>query len=161
MTDFHIREAIETDVPTLLGFVRDLARYEKAEHEVEATVEILAGSLFGDTRYAQALIAERGGEPAGFALYFFNFSTWQGRPGLYLEDLYVAPEHRGNGVGEALLRELAGIAVEHRCGRFEWSVLDWNEPAIRFYEKLGAESQSEWVKYRLSGRALELLAEVG
>lgn len=158
MKQINIRRAGVDDVPIILGFVRDLARYEKAEHEVVATEHTLRRTLFGDHPSAWGLIAELDGAAAGFALYFFNFSTWQGRPGLYLEDLYVAPGHRGSGVGKALLERLARIAVERDCGRFEWSVLDWNEPALKFYESLGAEAQAEWVKYRLSGAPLETLA---
>lgn len=153
-----IRPAGRDDVPVILNFVRDLARYERAEREVIATEELLHSSLFGQTCHAHALMAEYEGRPVGFALYFFSFSTWQGKPGLYLEDLYVAPEYRKLGLGRMILKTLAQIALEHECGRFEWSVLDWNEPSIRFYENLGAESQAEWVRYRLSGVSLQNLA---
>ena len=149
-----IRPAVADDTATILRFITDLAIYEKAEHEVVADEESLTRTLFGEPRYAEALIAEYGSEPVGFALYFFSYSTWLGRPGLYLEDLYVMPEHRKNGAGKALFASLARIAVDRGCGRFEWSVLDWNQPAIDFYEKMGAEAQSEWIKYRLSGEPL-------
>lgn len=149
-----IRPATDDDVGTILGFITDLAIYEKAEHEVVADEKMLARTLFGEHPYAEALIAEHKSEPVGFALYFFSYSTWLGRPGLYLEDLYVMPEHRKNGAGKALFTALARIAVDHGCGRFEWSVLDWNRPAIDFYEKMGAQAQSEWIKYRLSGEPL-------
>ena len=157
----NIRAAAAADVPAILRFIKDLARYEKAEAEVVATEHALHQSLFGRAPCARGLVAEMDGAAAGFALYFFNFSTWQGLPGLYLEDLYVAPGHRGAGVGKALLKRLARIAVEHGCGRFEWSVLDWNEPALKFYESLGARAQSEWVKYRLEGAPLRALADAG
>jgi GNAT superfamily N-acetyltransferase len=120
---------------------------------------LIEESLFSASSTAHALICENGGRPVGFAVYFFNYSTWLGRNGLYLEDLYVTPEARGCGAGKALLKHLARIAVDRGCGRFEWSVLDWNEPAIKFYESLGARPQSEWVGYRLTGRALLDLAE--
>ena len=158
VSQFNIRIALEHDVPVILKFVRELAQYENAAHEVVATEEVLHQSMFGKTRYAHGLIVETGVEAVGFALYFFSFSTWQGRPGLYLEDLYIAPQHRNAGIGKAVLRRLAQIALAHGCGRFEWSVLDWNEPSIRFYEKMGAVAQKEWVRYRLSGEALEALA---
>ncbi len=157
--ELNIRAAVGEDVPVILKFVRDLARYERAENEVVATEASLHSSLFGQTRHAHAVIADVRHKPVGFALYFFSFSTWLGKPGLYLEDLYVDPQHRNLGVGKLVLKTLAQIALEHGCGRFEWSVLDWNEPSIKFYEKLGAEAQSEWVKYRLSGSCLTMLAE--
>lgn len=154
----NIRPAIEDDVPVILDFVRDLARYERAGHEVVATEALLHSSLFGQTCHAYALIAEYGDRSVGFAMYFFSFSTWQGKPGLYLEDLYVAPEYRKLGIGRMMLKALAQIALDHECGRFEWSVLDWNEQSIIFYENLGAEPQSDWIKYRLSGESLANLA---
>lgn len=156
--EVSIRPAVESDVATILRFVTDLAIYEKAEHEVVADEESLTRTLFGEPRYAEALIAESGLVPLGFALYFFSYSTWLGRPGLYLEDLYVMPAHRKRGAGKALFRSLARIAVDRGCGRFEWSVLDWNQPAIDFYEQMGSEAQSEWIKYRLSGGPLNDLA---
>ena len=156
--DLDIRIAVEQDVSTILKFVKALARYERAEHEVVATKEILTQFLFDEPRYASALILEYKRKKVGFALYFFSFSTWLGRPGLYLEDLYVDPDYRDRGIGKAVLVYLARIAVARGCGRFEWSVLDWNEPSIRFYEKLGAKPQTEWVQYRVSGQALADLA---
>ncbi len=158
MNNVSIRPATAEDVPTILGFITDLAIYERAEHEVVADETLLIRTLFGDHPYAEALIAEYRSEPIGFALYFFSYSTWLGRPGLYLEDLYVMPKHRKRGAGKALFGSLARIAVDRGCGRFEWSVLDWNQPAIDFYEQAGAEAQSEWIKYRLSGESLREIA---
>ena len=149
-----VREASPSDTATILRFVRELADYEKAIHEVEATEETVRASIFGDGSVTQALIAEHDGAAIGMAVYFFSYSTWQARNGLYLEDLYVTPEARGAGAGKALLRRLAQIALEKGCGRFEWSVLDWNEPSIRVYEAIGAEPQKEWVRYRLAGEKL-------
>lgn len=153
-----IRPANEGDIPQILRFVRELADYERGLSEVTATEEDLRYALFGPAARAHALICERGGESVGFAVYFFNFSTWLGRYGLFLEDLYVSPAARGQGLGKMLLRYLARLAVAQNCGRFEWNVLDWNETAIRFYESCGAEPQSEWVGYRLSGEALRQFA---
>jgi GNAT superfamily N-acetyltransferase len=153
-TTIDIRPATEADVPRILGFVRELAIYEKAEHEVAATEDDIRRTLFGSEPQARALICRVGGVAVGFAVYFFNYSTWQGRHGLYLEDLYVSPAHRNAGAGKALLQQLARIAVEKGCGRFEWSVLDWNEPAIQFYRSIGAVPMDEWVRYRLTGQAL-------
>lgn len=153
-----IRPATAGDVPSILGFIRELAAYEKAEHEVTATEAHIRATLFGDAPKAHALVCRVDGEAAGFAVYFFNYSTWQGRQGLYLEDLYVAPAHRGGGAGKAMLRHLARIAVANDCGRFEWSVLDWNEPAIQFYRSIGAVAMDEWVRYRLAGPALAAFA---
>lgn len=149
-----VREARSSDAPTILRFVRELADYEKAIHEVEATEESVRASIFGEGSVTKALIAERDGLAIGMAVWFFNYSTWQARNGLYLEDLYVTPAARGSGAGKALLRRLAQIALENGCGRFEWSVLDWNEPSIRVYEALGAEPQKEWIRYRLAGDKL-------
>ncbi|OHV85507.1 GNAT family N-acetyltransferase [Ensifer sp. LCM 4579] len=153
-----IRDAVAEDATTILRFITELAIYEKAEHEVEATVELLQESLFGPRATARAVICEVDGKPAGFAVWFYNYSTWQARNGLYLEDLYVSPEHRGSGAGKLLLKHLARVALADGCGRFEWSVLDWNEPAIRVYESIGAEPLSEWTRYRLTGKELEALA---
>jgi len=153
-----IREAARDDAATLLGFIRELAIYEKAEHEVAATVETIGESIFGRNSVTRALICERNGEPVGMAIWFFSYSTWQAKNGLYLEDLYVTPKARGLGAGKAMLKRLAGIALENGCGRFEWSVLDWNEPAIRVYEAIGAEPMNEWIRYRLSGDALKNFA---
>ena len=153
-----LRDARRGDVADLLRLIRDLARYEKAEDQVKADAQQLAATLFGEGATAHAVVAEQDGLIVGLAIYFFNSSTWQGRNGLYLEDLFVEPEQRGAGIGKALLARLAALAVERDCGRFEWSVLDWNTPAIDFYEGLGARPQSEWVRYRLEGDALKALA---
>jgi GNAT superfamily N-acetyltransferase len=154
----QIRAATEADVPLILRFVRELAAFEREPDAVEATEPMLAAALFGARPYAEAVIADADGAPAGFALYFHNFSTWTGKPGLYLEDLYVTPEARGAGAGAALLRHLAGIALDRGCGRFEWSVLDWNQPAINFYRAKGAVGMDEWRTQRVSGAALTTLA---
>lgn len=153
-----IDRARAADLPTILRFIRELAEYEREPDQVEATVEQLEAAHFGEAANVTSLIARLEGEAVGFALYFFNFSTWTGRRGLYLEDLYVTPEARGHGVGEALLARLAKIATETGCGRFEWSVLDWNESAIGFYEKLGAELRRDWIPCRIAGEALPRLA---
>jgi GNAT superfamily N-acetyltransferase len=153
-----IRPATAADVPVIADLIRGLARYEKLDQDVTMTEALLAKNLFGPRPYAETLIAEDGGQPIAFALFFHNFSTFLARPGIYLEDLFVVPEQRGHGVGRALLRELARIAVERDCGRLEWSVLDWNQDAIGFYERLGATPNSEWTVYRLTGEAL---AELG
>lgn len=153
-----IRPATIEDTDTILRFVRDLAIYEKAEHEVLSTPAHVHKTMFGEGATAHGLICEQDGRAIGFAVYFFNYSTWQGRNGLYLEDLYIDPASRGNGAGKAMFRHLARIAVERDCGRFEWSVLDWNTPAIRFYDSLEAKPQSEWIRYRLTGDALRALA---
>jgi len=149
-----IRPAAAPDVPLILDFIRGLAAYEKLAHEVVATEAALQATLFGATPAAQVVIAEVDGRPAGFALYFFNYSTFLAQPGLYLEDLFVKPEFRGAGTGKALLLHLAKIANARGCGRMEWSVLDWNEPAIKFYEALGARRMTEWQICRLTGPAL-------
>lgn len=154
MPALTIRKARPDDCPLILRLVRDLALYERALEEVTATEEQLHAILFGAQPRVYALIGEIDGEPAGFAVYFYNFSTWLGRLGLYLEDLYVDPSQRGGGLGKALLKYLARQAVAEGCGRFEWNVLDWNRPAITFYESCGARPQSEWTGYRLSGEAL-------
>ncbi|MEO1827489.1 MAG: GNAT family N-acetyltransferase [Pseudomonas sp.] len=159
MSTLHIRDAHVADSDLILHFVRELARYEKAEQEVIATRSDIEASIFGEQSTVRALICEADGQPIGFAVYFFNYSTWQGRRGLYLEDLYVSPEYRGGGAGKALLKHLARIAVDGGCGRFEWSVLDWNEPAIRFYESIGAKAKSEWVGYQLAGEALQAFSK--
>lgn len=154
----NIRPATRDDAALILRFITELAIYERAEHEVQTDAAGIEASLFAEDASAQALICERDGQPIGYAVYFFNYSTWLGRNGLYLEDLYVSPAVRGTGAGKALLRHLAKLAVAKGCGRFEWAVLDWNEPAIRFYESLGARPQEEWMTYRLSGDALLALA---
>ncbi|MBB1487124.1 GNAT family N-acetyltransferase [Oceanospirillum sediminis] len=153
-----IRPATAEDAALILQFITDLAIYEKAEHEVKASVTDIEQSLFSDTATAHSLICEQDGQAVGFAVYFYNYSTWLGCNGLYLEDLYITPDKRGGGAGKALLKHLAAIAVEQGCGRFEWCVLDWNQPAIDFYKSLGAEPQEEWIKYRLEGEALKKLA---
>lgn len=149
-----IRTATAADVPLILEFIRGLASYEKLSHEVVATEAALRDTLFGSPPAAQVVIAEVNGQPAGFALYFFNYSTFLARPGLYLEDLFVKPEFRGAGTGKALLLHLAKIANARGCGRMEWTVLDWNEPAIKFYDSLGARRMNEWKICRLTGPAL-------
>jgi len=153
-----IRPAIEPDVPLILGFIRDLATYEHLEHEVVATEATLREALFGPRPYAEVAFACLGGRPVGFALFFHNFSTFLGRPGIYLEDLFVRPEARGRGVGRRLLSWLAATAMSRNCGRLEWAVLNWNEPSIRFYRSLGAVPMSEWTTYRVTGPALSSLA---
>jgi GNAT superfamily N-acetyltransferase len=155
---FEIRKATAADAGIILGFIRELAVYEKEPDAVVATKEDIAANLFNPRTTTEAVIGLSEGRPVGFAVYFMSFSTWLGRDGLYLEDLYVSTSQRGKGFGKALLKHLARIASDRNCGRFEWSVLDWNEPAIRFYESLGARAQSEWVGYRLEGQALVDLA---
>ena len=157
----EIRAATEEDVPLLLSLIRELAEYERLSHEVVATEETLRDALLGGRQVAETLLAYLGAEPVGFALFFHNFSTFLGRPGIYLEDLYVRPACRGAGVGRALLVHIAGLARDRNCGRLEWSVLDWNEPAIGFYESIGASPVSGWTVYRVTGEALEDLAARG
>lgn len=154
----RIRPATEADLGVIEALIRALAEYERMRDEVVMDAALLRRNLFGERRFAEVLIAEENSEAAGFALFFHNFSTFVGRPGIYLEDLFVKPEHRGKGYGKALLRRLAEIAVERECGRLEWAVLDWNEPAIGFYQSLGARPNNEWTVYRLAGEALETLA---
>lgn len=153
----RIAPATEADVPLILEMIRGLAEYEKLTHQVTATEEQLRQTLFGPRPAAEVLLAHRDGECAGFALFFQNYSTFLAKPGMYLEDLFVKPNARGNGLGLALLTELARLAVERGCGRVEWSVLDWNEPSIGFYKKLGAVPMDEWTIFRLTGDALEAL----
>jgi GNAT superfamily N-acetyltransferase len=152
-----IRPAEPADVPVVAELIWQLARFEKLEGEVVLTEELLTAGLFGARPYAEAVIAEDADEPIGFALFFHSFSTFLARPGLYLEDLFVLPGHRGRGVGRALLGHLAHLALERGCGRMEWAVLNWNKEAIRFYERLGAHPNSEWTVYRLTGEALNAL----
>ena len=158
-SDFEIRPARVEDVPVILELIRDLATYERAADEVTATEEQLVDVLFGERPVAEVLLAFEGKSPVGFAVFFYNFSTWLGRPGLYLEDLFVKPEKRGKGYGRALLVDLAKIARDRDCGRMEWAVLDWNEPAIKFYRDLGAKPMEEWTVFRLARDGIARLAE--
>jgi len=157
--NFEIRSARVEDVPLILELIRDLATYERAPDEVIATEEQLVAVLFGEKPVAEVLLAFEGKSPVGFAVFFHNFSTWLGRPGLYLEDLFVKLEERGKGYGRALLVELAKIARDRGCGRMEWAVLNWNEPAIKFYRALGAEPLNEWTVFRLTRDEIARLAE--
>ncbi|MEO1094851.1 MAG: GNAT family N-acetyltransferase [Cyanobacteria bacterium J06638_28] len=153
-----ISPATPEDVPALFDLVMALADYEKLTHEVTGSAEAMARHLFGDRPYAEAIVARVDSKPVGFALFFHNFSTFLMKPGIYLEDLFVLPTHRGQGIGKALLQALAKMAVERDCGRFEWSVLNWNEPAIAFYKKMGAQLRTEWELCRVTGEALQELA---
>jgi GNAT superfamily N-acetyltransferase len=156
--DFVIKPAVAEDVPLIFSFIKKLAAYEKLAHEVAATEEGLRETLFGARPYAEVVLGYYQAEPVGFALFFHNFSTFLGRPGIYLEDLYVDEEHRGKGFGKALLVYLAKLAVERGCGRLEWWVLDWNEPSINFYKSIGAVPKDEWTVFRVTGEALTNLA---
>jgi GNAT superfamily N-acetyltransferase len=156
--DISIRPAGEDEVGLVLQFIRDLAKYERLEHEVKATEAGLRAALFGSRPYAEVVFACLNGDPVGFALFFHNFSTFMGRPGIYLEDLYVRPEARGLGIGRRLLAWLAVTAISRGCGRLEWAVLKWNEPSIQFYRKLGAVAMDQWDIYRVTGPALDRLA---
>lgn len=158
---FSIQPAQLKDVPVILQFIRELAEYEKLTHEVVATEEGLRQTLFGERAFAEVVLGYWQQQAVGFALFFYNYSTFLARPGIYLEDLYVQPEFRGRGFGKALLKHLARLAKERNCGRLEWAVLDWNEPAIRFYKSLGARPLQEWTVYRVTGEALDTLAESG
>ena len=153
-----IRNAVQDDLPLIAQFIRDLAAYEKLAHEVRFDEADLGERLFGERRYAEVLIGEIDGAPQGFALFFHNFSTFEGKPGVYLEDLFVRPQARGSGLGKALLSRLAALAVERDCARLEWSVLDWNEPAIAFYKSVGAMPMDEWTVMRVDGDALNVLS---
>ncbi len=153
-----IRAALAGDLDLIIGFIRALADYERLADEVRLDRAVLGGHLFGPAPKAEVIIAERDGMPVGFALFFHNFSTFEGRPGIYLEDLFVDPEARGSGAGKALLSALAGLAIERGCARLEWSVLDWNAPAIDFYRSLGAKPMDEWTVNRVEGAALSALA---
>jgi GNAT superfamily N-acetyltransferase len=159
MKDFEIRTTTEADVPVILSLIRELAEYEREPDAVVVNEAGLREVLFGPKPSAEVLLALEAGKPVGFAVYFFNFSTWLGRPGLYLEDLFVRPNLRGKGYGRALLERLARIAQERGCGRMEWAVLDWNEPAIQFYKKLGAQPMDEWTVFRLTREGIAKLAE--
>lgn len=155
-----IRAATSADIPAIASLIRALAEYEKLSHEVVLKEEQLREHLFGPRPYAEVVLAEDGGAVVGMALFFHNYSTFLTRPGLYLEDLFVRPEARGRGYGKALLSHLAKLAVERGCGRFEWSVLDWNEPAIQFYKSFGAVPQGDWTIFRVTGEAMKKLASL-
>ncbi len=159
MSGFEIREAREADVPVILGFIRKLADYEKLSHEAIATEAVLKETLFGSKSTAEVLIGYLQDEPVGFVLFFHNYSTFLGRPGIYIEDLFVLEDFRGRGFGRALLIQVAALAKARGCGRLEWSVLDWNEPAIKFYKKLGAVPMCDWTVFRVTGESLEKLAD--
>lgn len=158
LVSLSLRPATRNDVPVILQLIRELAAYEREPEAAAATEADLLRDGFGERPLFRVVLAEWDGQVAGFAFYFFNYSTWQGRPGLYLEDLFVRPAFRGRGIGKALLVHLAQIAVRENCGRFVWQVLDWNEPAIRFYESLGAKLMREWLTMRVDGEALRRLA---
>ena len=158
MTNITTRPAVIGDAKIIRQFILDLAIYEKAEHEMRANEDHIRNTLFCENPQAFALIAETNNVPIGFAVYFFSYSTWLGKQGIYLEDLYVSQENRGKGAGKALLKELAKITVKKDCGRLEWSVLDWNEPSIKFYQAMGAKPKDGWTVYRLDGKALKAFA---
>ena len=159
MSKFFIKKAEKSDCSLILNFIKLLAEYEKLSHEVVATEEILESNLFSENVNVEVLIGYSENQPVAFAVFFHNFSTFLGKKGLYLEDLFVLPEYRGKGIGKKMLKHIAKLALERDCGRFEWAVLDWNEPAIDFYKTLGTEFKSEWVISRLTGNALNKLAE--
>ncbi len=161
MNQLSIRPAVAADSKLILHFIRELAIYEKAEHEVQATEQTIEATIFSKDNQVNALICLQDEQPVGIAIYFYNYSTWMAKPGLYLEDLYVSPEHRGKGAGKLLLKRMAQIALKAGCGRFEWSCLDWNKPSRDFYQSIGAISQDEWVGYRMSGQTLIDFAEQG
>ncbi len=156
--NFSIRTAIESDIPLVLRFIKDLAEYEKLPHEVTATEDLLRHNLFRERRTAEVLLASEGETNVGFAVFFHNFSTFLGKPGIYLEDIFIRPEFRGRGYGKALMIYLARIAKERDCGRFEFSVLDWNKPSLDFYRSLDAVAMEEWTVQRMNGQAIEALA---
>ena len=156
--DIILRAAKEDDVPSILNFIKELSVYEKLSHEVFTTEELLKENLFGNKRFAEVIIADYKNEPAGFALFFHNFSTFLGKPGIYLEDLYVKEHLRGKGIGKILLTYLGKLALERDCGRIEWAVLDWNEPSIQFYKNLGAVPMDEWTVFRVTGDSIKKLA---
>lgn len=159
MSEITIRQAVVEDAALILNFIKELAVYEKMEKDVKASIEDIEKSLFSKNATAHALICQMDKIAVGYAIYFYNYSTWLGKNGLYLEDLYISPKYRGCGAGKVVLRYLAQQAVSKDCGRFEWCVLDWNEPAIKFYESIGAKPQNEWVIYRLSGDELQNFAK--
>lgn len=156
---FELRSPTEDEVHLVVGFIHELAEYEKLSHECLISEETLRESLFGSRPYAETLLAFLDDKPIGFCLFFHNYSTFLGKPGLYLEDLYIQPEYRNRGYGKLILARLAAIAIERGCGRFEWAVLDWNEPSIAFYRKIGAVPMNEWTVQRLTGDALQALAD--
>ena len=160
-SNFKIRPATENDVSTIYSLIKELADYERLSQEVSATEDDIRQSLFGGRPFAEVLLGEYEDIPISYALFFYNFSTFNGKPGIYLEDLYVKPQYRSNCFGRRMLAHIARLAKEHNCGRFEWSVLDWNEPAIRTYDRLNAKPMKEWILYRLSGKALNKLADEG
>ncbi len=157
--NFTIKQATIDDVPQILSLIRELAEYEKLSHEVVATVDILEESLFGEWKVAEAVLGHYDGKPVSFALFFHNFSTFAGRPGIYIEDIYVKPEMRGKGIGSIMFAYIARLACERKCARLEWSVLNWNEPAIKFYKTIGSVPMDEWTVHRVTGAGLEQLAE--
>jgi GNAT superfamily N-acetyltransferase len=161
LTTLNLRPAVPADVPQILTFIRNLAAYEREPDAVHATEADLLRDGFGPAKRFDCIIAEWNAHPVGFALYFYNYSTWRGHAGIYLEDLYVSPEHRGKGIGKALLTHVAAIAVAEGCPRYEWAVLDWNQPSIDFYHSLGAVMKSEWKGMQVSGEALAALAASG
>ena len=158
--ELSLRFAQESDVELILDLIRALAEFEKLSHEVSADADSLRRSLFEGRRVAEVLIAQYGNAPAGFALFFHNFSTFLGKPGIYLEDLFIKPEFRGKGIGREMLAFLAKLAVERGCGRLEWAVLDWNSRAIDFYKRLGAQPMDDWTVFRLTGKSLDELADL-
>jgi GNAT superfamily N-acetyltransferase len=157
--ELDLRPAIPADISQILAFIRELAEYERAPERAVATPEDIARYVFGEQPLAFVVMAEWAGEPAGFALWFYNFSTWEGRPGLYLEDLFVRPSFRGKGIGKALLKHLAAVALQKGCTRYVWQVLDWNTPSLDFYQAMGARVLKEWLTCRVEGEALRCLAE--
>ncbi len=154
-----IRDAVSNDAQLILDFIIELAVYENAKHEVKTDAKQTKEAIFGENSTVQALICEQNGEAIGYAVYFYNYSTWLGKKGIYLEDLYISESKRGLGAGKAILKHLAKKAVEENCGRFEWSCLDWNTPSREFYESLGAKAQEEWIGYRLEGDSLHSFAK--
>ncbi len=160
MPNINIRPATPIDASLILKFVYELAKEEKAGHEVEADSQQIIKTMFSDHSTCHAIICEEGVIPIGFSVYFFNYSTWQGKNGIYIEDLYILPEYRNNGAGKKILKYICSLALEKDCGRVEWSVLNWNMPAIGFYDSLGAEPQKDWIRYRLSGYAINKTAQL-
>lgn len=159
MDSLRIKNTEISEIPIILQFIKKLAEYEKLSHEVSANEEQLKKTLFSNNTNAYSIIGYLNDKPIAFALYFFNYSTFLGKKGLYLEDLFVLPEYRNNGIGKKMLKHLAQVAIKNDCGRFEWAVLDWNKSAIEFYKKLGAELKNEWITTRISGEKLNKLAE--